>query len=365
MKKLTFLSGIALIAGFAGFQSNVSAQITLDQSDLPSVGFSVVIDSDGVSKPSPGVTNTSSAQNWDFSGLLKQKSKTDVFMAPTSTKYSGVFTTANLADSTIGGNGYNFFNIGATDFTVVGAEEVVSFSGNSLQIEINLNPTFNQSDLPATISTNNTANGTAYGTETITKTFSVVITQERVSTTIIYADTVDAYGMMKMPNGGNYNVLRQKHHEVDIDSILVYNSINSTWSFLERIITNKNQYDWYAKSVGYILAEEDMSPTFDTIVDLMWDTTAALPSAINEISIKNNVNIFPDPANNQVNFITGVKQDAFISIYDITGREIEKVAVKNSNAMLNTGSYSNGVYLYSLTDNSGNLLDRGKFVVQH
>jgi len=97
----------------------------------------------------------------------------------------------------------------------------------------------------------------------------------------------------------------------------------------------------------------------------MWDTTAALPSAINNISIKNNVNIFPDPANNQVNFITGVKQDAFIFIYDITGREIEKVAVKNSNAMLNTGSYSNGVYLYSLTDNSGNLLDQGKFVVQH
>ncbi|HTA28215.1 MAG TPA: T9SS type A sorting domain-containing protein [Bacteroidia bacterium] len=366
MKKITLIPGIAFVCGLIGFAPKASAQITLSQADLPSAGFTVMIDSDGTTKPSPGIANISSAQNWDFSALLNQKAKKDTFMLASATKYASVFTpAANLADSTIGGNGYNYFNISPSNFVVTGAEEIESVAGNPFQIEISLNPTFQQSALPASISSNNINSGTAYGSETISKTFSIVITKERVSITIQYKDTVDAYGTMKMPNGHTYNVLRQKHYETDIDSVLLFNSITSSWSFFERIITNKNQYDWYANNVGYILAEEDMSVTFDTINDVFWDASAPAPTGINEISINNNVNVYPNPANNRINFVTGIKQDLYLSIYDLTGREMDKIAVKNGISTLNTNAYNNGIYLYSLTDNSGNLVDRGKFIVQH
>ncbi len=363
MKKITFLSGITLVTGLMALLPRASAQITITQSDLPSIGLRVVTDSDGVSNPNPGLANSSS-QNWDFSGLQRQKAKTVVFMAPSSTPYASTFSAANLADSTYGGNGYNFFNTSASNFSVEGAEEnqYVSAASTNLKIEINLVPEFEQASLPATYG--NVVSGVAKGSQTFAVTFSFVISGERFTTNINYSDTVDAWGTMKMPNGKTYNVLRQKHHEVDIDSVYLDNVI-SGWAYYERIITNKNQYDWYTNGVGYILAEEDMSTTFDTIVDVIWDTTAPFPTAIPQISIKNNVNVYPNPANNQINFVTGVKEDAYILIYDLTGRELEKVAVKNGMSTLNTNAYNNGVYLYSLTDNSGNLIDRGKFIIQH
>ncbi len=364
MKKLTLLTGVAMVAGLLASLPQVSAQITLTQSDLPSVGFKVVIDSDGVTNPNPGVSNISSPQFWDFSNLKRQKSKVDTFLAPSTTQYGSVFPTANLCDSTYGGNGYNFFNIGSSQFTVVGAEEIVVAAGNNFQIEINLNPTFMQSALPATTTSNNIAAGVATGSQLFSKTFSLVVTGEKFSTTIQYRDTVDAYGTMKMPNGQTYDVLRQKHYETDYDSVSLDEL--SVWTFYERIITNKNQYDWYAKGVGYILAEEDMSVTFDTIKNVWWDTTAPAPSGINPISLKHNISVYPNPSDKQINFMmTGIKSDENVFVYDVAGREMDRVVMKNGNAALNTSIYANGLYLYNVTDASGNLVDHGKFMVQH
>ncbi len=361
MKKNTLLSGMALVAGLFALSPRASAQITITQADLPTTPLTVITDSDGSTKPLP-LGPSASAQSWDFSHLQKQKTKTINFMTPGATPYGSTFSSANLADSTYGGNGYNFFSAGSSQFAVEGAEENQLVSGDNFKIEINLAPEFVQANLPATYG-NVVPPSVALGSQTFSVTFSIVVTGEKFDTYIEYSDTVDAWGTMKMPNGHTYNVLRQKHHEVDYDS--VYLKIANTWTYYERIISNKNQYDWYTNGVGYILAEEDMSPTFDTIVDVVWDTNAPAPTSINEISVANNVNVYPNPANNQINFVTGIKQDAYISIYDLTGRELDKVAVKNGMSALNTNTYNNGIYLYSLTDNSGNLLDRGKFIVQH
>lgn len=363
MKKLTFLSGIAIVAGLTTFLPKVSAQaITLDQSDLPSPGLTVVIDSDGITSPSAGVSQIATAQFWDFSQLKKQKSKTDLFQTVPS-KYAATFSsTSNVCDSTIGGNGYNFFNTSPTNLTVVGAEEIQTALSTSLQIEINLNPTFQQSALPATIISNNINAGEAWGTEVINQSVAI-FTMIKFAAHIYYQDTVDAWGTMKMPNGFTYPVLRQRHFEHDLDS--VYGYTGGFWVFVERVISNKNQYDWYAKGVGYILAEEDMSTTWDTVVDVMWDTTAPMPASISEISIKNNVNVYPNPANNLITFSTANKVDQYITICDITGRQLDKKTVKNGIYNLPVTSYNNGVYLYYLTDVSGNWIDQGKFIVQH
>ena len=363
MKKLTLLSGIALVTGLTAFLPQASAQITLDQSDLPSIGLTVVIDSDGTTKPSAGSAQIATAQFWDFSGLQKQHSKTDIFSAVPA-KYTSTFSAiSDLCDSAIGGNGYNFFNTSASNFTVVGAEEFQTALSVPLQIEIALNPTFEQSALPATTTTNNINAGVAYGSDVINQAVSI-FSSIKFTTTITYKDTVDAWGTMKMPNGYTYPVLRQRHYEYDIDS--VFGNLASSWVYVERVISNKNQYDWYAKSVGYILAEEDMSTTWDTVVDVMWDTTAPIPTSIPQISIKNTVNVYPNPANNNITFSTAAgNTEGYIYIYDITGREVEKIMVKKGICTLNTATYNNGVYLYNLTDNAGNLIDRGKFVVQH
>lgn len=364
MKKFTLLTGIAIVTGLTAFLPKASAQITIDYTDLPYAGLNVVTEKDSAGLAGTIVPQnaSSSSQAWDFSALQKQRAQTIAFMLPSATKYSLAFPSANLCDSTYGGNGYNFFDTSATSFAAEGAEEIVVAASMPFQIEINLSPTFEQSALPASYGSIVPAS-IASGMDQFSKTFSIVVTGERFYDTIQYNDTVDAWGTMKMPNGATYNVLRQRHTEVDYED--VYLDELSTWTFYERFIDYKNEYNWYTKGTGYILAEMDMSQHWDTIKDVIWDTTAKIPSAINQISLKNSVNVYPNPANNQINFLTGVKGDLYISICDITGREMEKVAVKNGNAILNTSSYTNGLYLFNLTDSSGNLVDRGKFIIQH
>lgn len=365
MKKLTLLTGIAIISGLVGVLPKASAQITIDQSDLPSAGLKVVTEKDStLNLPVPG-SASSSPQSWDFSNLVKQKAATIEFMTPGSTPYSSAFPSANLADSTYGVSGYNYLVSNPAYFSVEGAEEIVTADSINFLIELNLSPLFEQTALPATYNSV-VPPGLATGSETFNKTFSVVVTKEQFTDSISYSDTVDAFGTLKMPNGKTYDVLREKHNEVDYEDVYLY--IFSTWTSYERIVTKKYQYDWYAKGVGYILAEMDMDSTSSTVKDVVWDTTAPAPLGINEISTKSNVNVYPNPANTEVTFniyASAANGGKYITIYDITGRQLEQAEVKNRVAVVNTESYSNGVYLYSLTDNSGTLLDHGKFIIQH
>jgi hypothetical protein len=362
MKKNTLLSGLALLSGLSVFATRASAQITIDQSDMPTISTTVVTDSDGVTKPSPGTMG--GPQYWDFSTLLKQQAKTVQFMAPGSTQYAADFSPSdNLADSTYGGNGYNFFQTNASFFSAQGAEEIVVADATPFQIEMNLSPDFEQSALPATLGSIVPSSISA-GMEQFSKTISFIVTGEKFYDTISYNDTVDAWGTMKMPNGQTYDVLRQKHNEIDYENVYIY---IISWNSYERIVTYKTQYDWYAKGVGYILVEMDMDSTSSTVKDIIWDTTAP-PPVTTGITIAGSsggkINAYPNPCNSQVNFSSSNEAEQYLDIFDVTGRLLDKVEMKNGMATLNTGSYSNGVYIYTLTDQTGNQEDRGKFSVQ-
>lgn len=363
MKKFTLLSGIAIVGGLLAISTQSSAQISIGQTDLPYAGLSVTTDSAGAGILVPGAPSAST-QAWDFSTLTNVTAHTINFMDVSATPYASVFTAATLADSTVGGNGYNFFDITSGNFAVVGAEEneYVAAAGVNFKIELALSPLFNQSVLPATYGATE-APQVAKGLDQFAVTFSVVVSGERFTTTISYSDTVDAWGTMKMPGGKTYDVLRQKHHEYDIDS--VYIDEFGTWAYFEKIAYNKNQYDWYTNGVGYILAEMDMDSTFTTPSDVIWDASAPAPLGVNNISVKNAVNVYPSPANAEITFSTSNTTEQYISIYDVRGKQIERVVVKNGMESVNTTAYSNGIYLYNITDNSGNLLNSGKFVVQH
>lgn len=362
MKKLTLAFAIA--AGFLTLLTPASAQITITSSDLPSYGLMV-----GTQKDTSGITVTagnpsSSAQNWDFSSLTPQHAALIKFENASATPYATTFSAANIADTTAGVDGYNFFNATSSDFAVEGAEENVAFTYSmvtyNFQVEINLSPVFNQASLPATYG-NIIAPSISYGNEIFNQTI-IVFSKEKLATAIEYNDTVDAFGTMKMPNGKTYAVLRQKHNETDIDS--VYGYLGGNWIFVERMITYKNQYDWYTNGIGYILAEMDMDTTSSTIKDVIWDTTTSAPLAVNEISVSGNSNVYPNPCSAQLNIVTTDKTAQSITIYDVTGREADKVEIKNGVCVLNTSAYTNGVYFYTLSDKSGTMVDRGKFTVQ-
>jgi len=147
MKKITQLA--TLICLSLGWASYASAQITITTADMPTTTTQVIRATDTTTAPSPGSPSASS-QNWNYASLKKQKVQSIMFMAPSATKYSSKFPGANLADSVVGTNGYNYFSSTAGQFAVTGAEQIVFYSGYYFQFELDLNPYFLQSNLPAT-----------------------------------------------------------------------------------------------------------------------------------------------------------------------------------------------------------------------
>jgi hypothetical protein len=361
MKKITFLSGIAIVFASGVFTSNAFGQITITSTDMPSAGLTVITATDSTSGYVPG-NPSAFAQTWNFGSLNHQKTATVNFMAPSSTKYAANFPGANLADSTIGAIGFNFFTVNSTEFAVEGSEQIVTNAkyGVKFQVEINLNPLFVQSNLPATY--NSTAGGLSRGKDEFApgSPLSLFYDSLKVTTNITYTDTVDAFGTMKTPTG-TYSVLRQNHHEVDIDSVTA-RSTSGTWSVIQISKTKYHQYNWYSNNIGYILVQMNMDTTSSTVKNVIWDSTA--PASINELSISGRVSAYPNPCTSQITFQAPGNDVQYIRVYDIAGRELEQVVMKNGMSSLNTSSYAGGMYLYTLVDRNGNVLDRGKFMVK-
>lgn len=77
-----------------------------------------------------------------------------------------------------------------------------------------------------------------------------------------------------------------------------------------------------------------------------------------------NVNLYPNPAQNQINLaVTGEFQAAKVEVYDITGKAIGTYSMNNNTMTINTQAYPNGIYFYRLLDNTGAQLNVGKFSV--
>jgi hypothetical protein len=364
MKKITKWCMLPIL-GVAAMATQASAQIHITSADIPSVGTSVVLAKDSASISFVPGNPSVSSQTWNFGSLVDQKSSTVLFMAPSTTKYSSYFPSANLADSTIGGNGYYFFNSSSSVFAVTGSEEIINVPslGVSFQVFVPLNPNFTQSNLPATYGTKD--GGVSNGHYTFSSSaLALFYDSEKVVVQITYSDTVDAWGSMTTPTG-TYQVLRQNHHEVDIDSLKV-RSTSGKWSVpaVPGAVTRtvKHQYNWYANSVGYILVQMNMDSNTTNVQNVIWDTNA--PASVNEVSYNGKVSTYPNPCTSQITFTTTVNTLQYINVYDVTGRKVEQVEMKNGTTNVNTSVFAPGMYLYTLTDMNGSPLDRGKFMVK-
>jgi hypothetical protein len=80
---------------------------------------------------------------------------------------------------------------------------------------------------------------------------------------------------------------------------------------------------------------------------------------------KNSVSFsaYPNPANSEINLVTSSKEVSLVNVYDITGRQIEALKITSDRTLLNTSSYTTGIYFYSASNNKGEIMARGKFNV--
>ena len=358
MKKIYSLLSMVIIASLP-FSGKVTAQITLTSADMPAIGNKFVNAYDtlksSVSVLTPGGSGAS--VTWTYNTLPTSYRDTMAFVNPTSTPYSASFPTATLADSIYGTVGYTYFNSTVSSFSVVGI--VQSIQGN-LAVAA-LNPSFVQ--LNFTTAYGNTDGGTSTAHVPAFKIAYLTFDSAKATVVIKYRDTIDAWGTLETPfYNSSYSTLRQKHYELDIDSGYVHTT-GGGWSYFPLIssATKVFQYRWYTNGIGDRIAVMSMDTADKKVTSMQWYEGA--PNSINEVSQQHSTIIYPNPCTSQVNFRYNMNGASALFVYDVTGRELGHVEMKNGLVSLNTSTYSTGMYFYHITDNSGKVLDNGKFSV--
>ena len=86
-------------------------------------------------------------------------------------------------------------------------------------------------------------------------------------------------------------------------------------------------------------------------------------AGINEYTAPEAVNVYPNPAQNEINFAMETSKAAEVKVYDVTGRLIGTYAINGNNAKLDVSNLANGAYTFALSGKDGAILNRGKFTV--
>jgi hypothetical protein len=78
------------------------------------------------------------------------------------------------------------------------------------------------------------------------------------------------------------------------------------------------------------------------------------------------IQLYPNPASSIVNLVTENAPSAnLVSVFDITGKLVEKQFLIEGKVKFNTSDYQSGLYIYSISSKTGETLKTGKFTVSH
>ena len=162
----------------------------------------------------------------------------------------------------------------------------------------------------------------------------------------------DAYGTLTTPDGTFNDVLRLKVTHMEKDS--------SGTSFTTNIsYDNWTEYIWVQNTSDLFL----MSITVDSngIISGGKYNTGLLTSNDEKIVDHYNIISYPNPANKTINWT--LKTDkGVIKVFDLKGKEVNRVQVKDRTPKMDISSFSNGLYLYEYYDENGNKTAAGEFI---
>jgi hypothetical protein len=337
------------------------AQITIDLSDMPVIGDVINRKADTMTVLS-GPGNAGANQTWNFTQTSTYvNDETSTAVAPSTTPYASQFSSSNLA-LTDGNGGYVFFNQSASSILVKGIAG--AFPGTTTTIVAHLNPDQTLHNLPRTYGSNFSdeykSDVTISGSS-----ISPLINQIRVKRTGLIKDTTDAWGTLTTPNA-TYDVLRVKKVDFTTDSVWVQAVFPPTWQLFQTSQDTVTTYQWLAKDGKLPIAEL----TFDSLgAPKIFRWSLKAPLSVNELLEKQQISIYPNPANNNLT-INGKclnNGNTLIQLFDLQGRMVyseQKFALEN-NIQIITSTINEGIYVLLLTDENKRVIFSEKLNIRH
>ena len=350
MKKI-----LLFILGSVFFMSTY-AQITISSNDLLDVGDSVKLANvaDVPTGFDPGPPGT--AQHWDFSAFVMDTTSMIYFSDPAGTPYASSFPTSNIAVEGMYEDAYAYTTKNNFIFQIDGLagsydifEDIVA---NFDPPEVMFSFPVNYLDSMDQISV----------VEVVLPSPTPPADSIRVKVVTSVNTKVDAWGELTTPIWSG-DVLRLRDVRVRIDS--AWMKLIGFWVYLETNTTITINYKYLANDVGY------------PVVQFSVDTSGSVYSAINyhhdaglgenELYTNNDIvfDIYPNPASTSIYCrMLKVKVEGEMVIYDITGREMDKVMILPGTKQyrVDVSAYPPGLY-HMILKTASEILGQKKLVV--
>lgn len=355
MKKTLLLSSALLLCALG-----VNAQITVTTADVAAPVKIIYQSNDTMPTVSEGSFGIS--QTWNMSALNSHTTDTLTFLPP-SWAPNPDFPSSNLAAKQGWTDNYVYLTNSASGLTVEGSSGTVDFGGGPTTISQVNTPSEILMNFPgnylSTFTNNYVGNTYAYlGFDPgIGFTIDSVHIHSHVKKTVI----VDAWGSLTTPLG-TFNVLRLEETVVKYDTTDAQIPALGGWVYgVDASADSTTGYSWWANGVGFPLVSIKLD-SMSNIKETIW--LQALPAVgINEQINATVVNVFPNPAQNQINFTVEANKIGAIQLLDVTGRMIDYILVTGDNVVVDISKLATGVYSYALVGKDNAILNRGKFTV--
>lgn len=270
----------------------LSAQITLDQNDMPSVGDNIPRKSDTMTVlPGPGGSGPN--QTWNFTATSNYViSENTSVVSVASTPNGNQFGTSNMAMTTDNTN-YLYFKNAAQSFSTQG------FSGDLLGtgvINAAFSPDLTLHQFPRTYGS---SFSDTYGINVTVpgQAINPLISQIKFKRSSLVKDTTDAWGKITTPHG-TYDVLRVHTTEIATDSIFAMPLFPPTWTLVSSSKDTTHSYSWVGK--GGKLAIAEMS--FDTLgmpKIFKWTELPGIGVGMEE-NVEVALSVFPNPSASEI-----------------------------------------------------------------
>ncbi|MDQ3048659.1 MAG: T9SS type A sorting domain-containing protein [Bacteroidota bacterium] len=347
-KSLLVLSGIFTMV------TGASAQITITTADV-AAPFSIIYQATDTMPTGITAGGAGASQTWNMTALTQDFVDTLNFI-PYSFAPNPKFSSSNLVVKQGWENIFSYAVNNSSALTSLGVSGTVDFGGGP--------ETYTAKNTPAEILMNfpGMFNGTYVNNyKTVVEPIyagAAPVDSFRQVSAVKKTVLIDAWGSLTTPLG-TYSVLRVKETKVTNDTADAY-LFGSWMNGIQITADSSTNYTWWANGIGFplVTVRKDSS---NSVYEVQWLMSNPV-AGVNEFSTEEAI-IYPNPAQNELNFVLDTKEQVTIEVMDITGRKIRSVSVTGDRSVLNTSDFANGTYTYAIFGEQNQLMKRGKFAI--
>ena len=335
------------------FFNHASAQITINNSDMPSVNDIFIFDNvtpSSATDPVPTGPNFS----WDFSTITYTSQQRDTLISVFSIPniYFLAFLGSSYAEHTAPDFALGTFITFSDIYDIYkNSSSKYEYSGRGAAINSIPTPMFySPRDVvyKFPLNFNNTDSSTSGFSITIPTLGDYSKARKRVN-------TVDGWGMLSLPTG-NFQTLRVKSVISDIDSIVL-----TGLPFPIGFPSTTTEYKWLGKQQGVPLLQINTNQFgIVTMVKYLDNPVVGIDENGKAVSA---TSVFPNPASDNLNFVlNGVNTNIKASVFNSTGGKVfEKEFSSYDRKSIDIRNFEAGIYMLQL--NSENKTGYKKFSI--